>query len=104
MGEHVHRVGHNQQNPLEGPGGNLPNDAFHNGGVALDKLEPGLVRLLVHPGGNHHQAAVGDVVVSPGGDVHGRAVGQTVAQVHGFPLRLLLVGIHQHQVGKQPLL
>ena len=59
LGQYVHRVGHDEQDALEGAGGDLPQDTFQDRGVFVDKVQPGLPRLLVGAGGDDHQGAVG---------------------------------------------
>ena len=95
---------HNQQNAAEFPGCDLPDDALHDLDILADQVQPGFAGLLVGPGGDDHQAAVGDVVVGPRRDLHCPAIGQTVAEVYGLALRLFMVHIQQHHLGKQSLL
>ena len=104
VGQHVHWVRDHQQGPLEIPRGDLGHDAPQDGRIPADQLQAGLAGLLVHPGGNHHQSAVGDVVIAAGGDLHGGAVGEAVAEIKGLPLRFGGVGVDEHQVGEGALL
>ena len=90
------RVGHDEQDAPKGPGGDLGDDGVENVHVLADELQAGLARLLVGPGGNDDEGAVGQVVVGPGVHVHGGDIGQAVAEVHGLALRLVPVGVDEH--------
>ena len=79
IGEHVHRVGHDEQDALKGPGGDLWDDGIQDRHVLADELQPGLARLLVGPGGDHDEGAVAQVVVVPSVYIHGGDIGQPVA-------------------------
>ena len=104
VGEHVHRVGHDHQHSLKGAGGDLGDDGLEDAHVLVDEVQAGLAGLLVGPGGDDDQGAVGHVLIGAGVDLHGGEVGQTVAQVHGFAFRLVVVGVNEHHLGEQPLL
>ena len=104
IGEHVHRVGHNEQDAAEMAGGELVHNLFQDGDVLGDELQPGLAGLLVHPCGDDRQGAAGGVVIGSGGDFHGGPIGHSVAEVHGLPLGLGRIGVQQDQMGEQALL
>ena len=104
VGEHIHRIGHDHQDALEIPAGELGNNAFQNRYVLANQVQAGLAGLLVGSGGDDDHGAVGHVVVVSGVDAHGGSVGQTVAQVHGLAFRLLPVGVDEHQLGENALL
>ena len=70
----------------------------------MHQIQPGLPRLLPRTGGDDHQGAVGHVIVVPRPDVHGVGEGQAVGQIHGLPLRLVPVGVDEHQLGKDAAL
>ena len=55
-------------------------------------------------GGDDHQGAVGHVIVVPRPDVHGPGKGQAVGEIHGLPLRLVPVGVDEHQLGENAVL
>ena len=104
VGQHVHRVGHDQEDAAEVPGGDLPDHGAQDGDIPADQVQPGLAGLLVGSGGDNDQGAVGDVIIAPRRDLHGRAVRKAIAEVHGLPFRFVLIGVQQHQMGKQSLL
>ncbi len=59
VGQHIHGVGHDEQDALKGPGGNLRDDGVENIHVLADELQTGLARLLVGSGGDDDEGAVG---------------------------------------------
>ena len=101
VGQHVHRVGYDEEDALEVPAADLGDDGFEDGHVFADQVQAGLAGLLIGTGGDDDEAAVGGVVVVAGVDVHGGGVGQTMAQVHGLALGLGAVGVDEDQLGEQ---
>ena len=104
VGEYVHRVGDHQEHAIKVAAANLGDNAAEDGHVFADEIQTGLPGLLIGPGRDDHEAAVGGVVVIAGIDVHGGGVGEAVAQIHGLPLGFGPVGVDEDQFGKQALL
>ena len=76
-------------------------DVLVDAHVLVDQVQPGLVRLLVSPGGDDDDGGVGKVAVVPGVDLHLSGKGDAVGDVLGLAVRLVLVGVQQNGVGAE---
>lgn len=101
IGEDVNRVGHHQQDGVPVAADDLGDDRPENLHVLAYQVDARLAGGLRRARRDDHQPGVGQVGVISRVDVDGTHEGDAVGDVHRLSLRLLLVDVEQHQLGKQ---
>lgn len=100
-GQHIDRIGHNQQNRLTIDCRKLCDDGGQDAFISSEQLQTAFAGLLVCACRNDDKTAFGEVSIVSGHDAARLAERHTMIDVRSFTDSLVAVHIHEYQIGEQ---
>ena len=104
VGQHVHRVGGDEDDAVGIVLGDLGNDRAEDVDVARDQIEARFTGALGAAGGDHRDGGSGAIGVITGPDTRRTGQRHGVVQVHRFAFRFGAVGVDQDDLACQAAL
>ena len=102
IGQHIHRIGHNDKNGIGRMGHDLLGDILDNAGVGLDQVQPGLTGLSRNTGGDDDNVGPLGVSIVAAADNSGAAVSGALVDVQRLAVGLVLFHINQDNLTGDP--
>ena len=99
VGQHVYRVGDDQQDGVRRGRGHLRDDALDDLGVAAHQFEARLAGFLRCACGDDDHRRVGAIFIGAAAHGDGPDEGRTVRQVHRFAFDAVRVHVHEDDLG-----